>query len=420
MQWNPIPKDEFLHQLKMPELRDPLSPQQCMELAYHIAWQGLGFVYQNPLVGAVVVDKDHRFLAAAAHLKFGEEHAEVRLVQALREKNLLHHLKDATLYVTLEPCSHQGKTKPCVDLLLSLPIKKVIYGCVDPNPLVHGQGVKKLEEKGITCENPVFFQNMVRDLISHFKHFISHRRPFVGLKVACTLNAISAKNGDKRAWLTSLRARQYGHWLRQRYDAILVGAQTVIQDNPTLIVDHPFIQTPRDPLRIVFDPHGRALKFRPLKNTQLLHPSKNSQSLQTLWVCSEFFWQSPAGKKAKHEVEALGAETLGLELDPISKQITDFEKIQFDIHRFLQVLADRGLPSLLLEGGTGVWGAFLKAGAVHQTHVFLAPKIFSFEDSISWSQEYMGGDGQHLSCHDIVLTALDDTLLYEGLLSRNL
>ena len=283
MMWQKKPLDEIYHEYKEPEIGVVLSPDQCMDLAWQVAWQGLGYVGLNPLVGAVAVDKEHRFLGAACHEKIGQNHAEVNLVEKINQRNLNSSLKDATIYVTLEPCSHFGKTPPCAELLSKLPIKKVVYGCKDYNPKVNGKGVAHLLSQDISVEQ---FHDCSRldELVKHHLWFLNYKTPYIGLKAAVTFNGILARLGDRRPQISCQRSLEYGHWLRLRYDSILVGKNTVIYDNPILNIRH--VKTEKVPLRIVVDPQGQALLSRKLEEHNLIKYSPK----QTMWCCHKNVW----------------------------------------------------------------------------------------------------------------------------------
>ena len=215
----------------MPQLNTVLADTQCMDIAYQIAWQGCGAVSTNPLVGAVAVDSKQSFLKAAAHLQRGKAHAEVNLVEALKRDQLLSRLKGGCIYVTLEPCCHTGLTPPCTSLLKNLAPISVKYGCKDPNPLVAGRGISELLKADIKVSQ--IKTTGLTKLLEHFQWYLKNRRPFVGIKVATSLNGIIAKRETQEIDYRR-RARSYGHWLRLHYDSILIGANTLIQDNPSL------------------------------------------------------------------------------------------------------------------------------------------------------------------------------------------
>lgn len=386
-----IPLDELFYQYAEPALLQPLTPQQAMELACQVALKGVGTVYKNPLVGAVLVDKEHRFIAASAHLVYGEKHAEANLVDEIMNRGLLPQVQESTLYVTLEPCAHHGKTPPCVDILAQLPLKEVVFGAIDPNPLVQGKGVQALKNSGILCRQDSKFGTMGAHLLEHFAWSLNHAGPFIGLKAAITINGIAGRPGDQRVWITSERSRLFGHWLRFYYESILVGANTIMLDNPTLNIRHPKIKG-RTPLRLALDPIGKALNCRPLDQQHLL----TVEPTKTLWICEESFWRSSVGKKLNSQLEKLGTETYALKSD---WRLTDL------IHE----LANKKLASLLLEGGSQVWSSFLEASLVNKLHVFMAPKLLASDHTMHFAP--MTGE---IPLENVSLTCLGDDILVEG------
>lgn len=396
MEIRKIPLDESLWLYKEPALLEAISPEAAMELACRVALKGAGAVHRNPLVGAVFVDKEHRFLAAAAHLAYGQEHAEIKLIEKIYKQGLEQRLDQCTLYTTLEPCSHVGKTQPCVGALSKLPIKNLIYGTIDPNPLVAGRGIAFLESRGIACTHSSVFEAMGAPLLQQFRWSLYNKTPFIGLKAALSLNGMAAFSGDRRAWITSERARRYGHWLRHCYEGILVGADTVICDNPSLNARHPHLRG-QNPLKIILDPHGRALLSRPVREHRVIE----HEGVKTLWISEERFWKSRDGSNARKDLEAFGSQILSLENT-------------WNLHSLLQAFADKDLASLLLEGGTKVWASFLDAGFVNKCYFFLAPKIFN-NSAMNLSQSL----NSNLDLERLVLTQLDKDLLIEGELSHS-
>ena len=196
-------------------------------------------------------------------------------------------------------------------------------------------------------------------LTDSFISFAQHKRPFVAVKVASSLNGVFTYLGASRFWLTSERARAYGHWLRLLYDAIIVGAETVIQDNPSL--DVRYLEKGRVPLRIVIDPQARALKARSFKDCNLL----KSGASQTLWCLKESAWTA-LDTKSRGCLEGLGLMTLYLKE---SRKEDIFDEI-------LSFLFDQGIASLLVEGGAGVWASAFNSNKVNKLYLFQAPKLF--------------------------------------------
>ena len=201
--------------------------KKCISLAR----KGEGNVSPNPLVGAVVLDKYGNIAGYGYHQKYGQPHAEVNAIK-MAEKNGIN-IKGGTIFVSLEPCSHFGKTPPCADLIIEKGLKKVVTGCIDPNPKVAGNGIKKLKDAGIEVVCGVLEQQC-RNLNEIFIKNQIEKRPFIAIKTAVTADGkIAAKTGDSK-WITSEKARACVQKLRNKYDAILTGSGTVIADNPSL------------------------------------------------------------------------------------------------------------------------------------------------------------------------------------------
>lgn len=387
------PLDQSLWNYREPELLEKISSQRAMELASHVALKGGGRVHKNPLVGAVLVDKEHRFLGAAAHLAFGQEHAEINLIEKIHERKLEALLQGGILYSTLEPCFHKGKTQPCVNALEKIPIQKLVYGNIDPNPEVSGKGIAYLSSKGIRCEQSPDFQKMSAHLLEVFEWCLSSKRPFIALKAALSLNGMSSFPNTERQAITSPRALDYAHWLRRTYEAILVGSKTLILDNPRLDVRHSKLSGP-SPLRIAFDPKGKALLSRPLEEHRLIqdHPGK------TMWACYSSFWESLEGKELRTNLDRRGVQTLSLQVDR-------------PIESLLQDLEEKDCASLLVEGGPFVWGSFLNKELFNKLYLFLAPQILS-GDALNFTSFLK--DQRKIDLEKMKLSLLEKDLLLEA------
>ncbi|HXG52865.1 MAG TPA: bifunctional diaminohydroxyphosphoribosylaminopyrimidine deaminase/5-amino-6-(5-phosphoribosylamino)uracil reductase RibD [candidate division Zixibacteria bacterium] len=319
-----------------------------MERACRLAEKGAGRTSPNPMVGAVLV-KGNRVVGAGYHARAGDDHAEIVAL-----KRAGRRARGATLYINLEPCNHYGRTPPCTRALIEAGIKEVVAGMRDPNPLVAGKGFAALRRAGVIVRSGVL-EERCRELNEAFVKFITRRRPFVILKLAATLDGrIATVSGDAR-WITGARARERVHELRNRVDAVLVGAGTVAADDPRLTCR---IKGGRDPWRVILD---RDLTI-PLSARLLRqrHPEK------TIVLAGP----RPAEAK-KRALEATGARVWCC---PLSGG-----RIRWSAA--LRRLADRGIVSLLIEGGAATAASALAAGVVDKVLFFYAPKLF-------------GGDGR--------------------------
>ncbi|EAG2306595.1 bifunctional diaminohydroxyphosphoribosylaminopyrimidine deaminase/5-amino-6-(5-phosphoribosylamino)uracil reductase RibD, partial [Listeria monocytogenes] len=224
---------------------------EYMRLAIAEAKKGRYQTFTNPLVGAVIV-KEQRVIAKGAHLVYGQPHAERNAIEQCHSSE---DLINSTLYVTLEPCNHQGKQPPCTQLIIDSGIKKVVVGQLDPNPIVAGQGKRFLENQGIDVLVGIE-ETEVRRLNPHYNFYHQHQRPYVALKQAITLDGRIAHDAQTRSAITGSAVWQKVHQERGDYQGILVGSQTVLTDDPTLLTT---IETSFPPIRIVVDRRGRTL-----------------------------------------------------------------------------------------------------------------------------------------------------------------
>ena len=326
------------------------NDQYYMQLALDLAASAKGKTNPNPLVGAVVV-KDGAIVGTGLHRKAGEPHAEVHAFRMAGE-----HAKDATLYVTLEPCSHFGKTPPCADLVKESGVKRVVVAMEDPNPSVAGRGINLLREAGIEVEVGLL-EHQARRLNERFIHNMLTSRPFVISKFAMTLDGkIATYNGHSK-WITAEKARRDVHELRNEVDAILVGVGTVLKDDPALTTRLQD-RTGKNPVRIVLDRQLRT----PL-DAQILQTDK----ARTIIVTAEG-QQEHAGP-----FENAGAEMLYVPL--IDGKL--------DLHSMLDALYKLGITDVLVEGGGEVNASFLRQGLIQKFLVYVAPKVLGGRHSIT-------------------------------------
>lgn len=330
-----------------------MAEEQFMKRAIELAKQGAGWTAPNPLVGAVVV-KNGRVIGEGYHRKYGELHAERNALAACSEDPA-----GATLYVTLEPCCHYGKTPPCTEIIIEKKIAKVVIGSRDPNPKVAGKGARILREHGIevvedymreACDalNPVFF------------HYITTKTPYVVLKFAMTLDGKIATRTGASKWITGEAARNHVHQLRGRYAGILAGIGTVLADDPMLNCR---IDGAHQPLRIILDSHLRI----PMGSRLV----RSAKEYPLLIVCNESNRDREEGTSRIQKLEEAGAKVWTLP-----------EKNGHpDLNVLMQRLGEEKIDSVLIEGGGTVNEAALKAHIVHHVYAYIAPKIFGGEDA---------------------------------------
>lgn len=251
-----------------------------MRRALELAWLGAGHVSPNPLVGCVIV-ADDRIIGEGWHRKYGEAHAEVNAVEAVADKSLL---SKSTLYVTLEPCAHFGKTPPCVDLLIEVNVRRVVVCNTDPNPLVGGKGIEKLRAHGIEVTTGVLEQAGL-ELNRRFFTFMTKRRPFLIMKWAETADGYIAREDGSSRWISDWLSRQMVHKWRTEEDAILVGTRTAVHDNPQLNVRD---WTGRNPVRIFIDKslrvNARHHLFSQQQPTLCYNTLRDGAAGSTTWI----------------------------------------------------------------------------------------------------------------------------------------
>mgnify|MGYP000858717899 CR=1 FL=1 len=314
-----------------------------MKLALRLAARARGRTSPNPMVGAVVV-KDGNIVGRGFHRKAGTPHAEIL---ALKEAGA--EARGATIYVTLEPCCHYGRTGPCCEAVIQAGIARVVVAMADPNPLVAGKGLKRLEEAGISVTLGVM-EEEARRLNEVFLKYIATRLPFVVAKAAVSLDGKIATRSGQSRWITGPEARAYGHLLRDRYDAILVGIGTVLADDPALTTRLPG-GGGRDPVRVVLDSRGRTPPGAKVLN-------QSSEAPTIIAVTKDAPFERIAA------LRGAGAEVLVVGEGP-----------RVDLPALMKLLAAREITSILIEGGAGVHGSALEAGIVDKAAWFIAPKI---------------------------------------------
>lgn len=312
-----------------------------MQMALQLAEKGRGKTAPNPMVGAVIV-KNGRVIGSGFHEYCGGPHAEVNAVA-----NATESVQGATIYVTLEPCAHYGKTPPCTELLLAQKPKRVVVGCLDPNPLVAGKGLLQLEQAGIETVSGIL-EDECRYLNRVFFHYITARRPYVVLKTAMTLDGKTATATGESQWISGEQARLDVHRLRSQYTGVMTGIGTILQDDARLTCRIP---GGKNPIRIVTDSR---LRISPDANVL-----KEQQQNQTIVAAVE-----GANAAAAQRLERLGVRVLYCGCGD-----------RVDLNDLMEKLGALGVDSILLEGGATLNEAALRAGIVQEVVVYIAPKM---------------------------------------------
>lgn len=329
------------------------SDNEVMQAAINAAKLGLGHVEPNPLVGAIIVDDDLNQIAVGHHQKFGEAHAEINAIKAANQTAANQTAANSTagrqIFVTLEPCSHQGKTPPCADALIAAGFRRVVIGCQDPAKHVAGQGIAKLKGAGIEVKVGIL-QNQAEDLIAPFRKLQIQKLPWVHAKWAMTLDGRIATRTGHSQWISNEDSRRHVHELRGRMDAIITGAGTVRHDDPTLTARPPGMRTP---LRVVLCRTGTSVA----PDSQLIRTTKTAPLL----ICAQ---NSIADHEHLNRLKQLGAEVLLTESDSAAM-----------VTQVLKELGQRAMTNVMLEAGPGLLGTFFDANHIDEVSVFIAPKL---------------------------------------------
>lgn len=315
--------------------------EKYMDLALELAEKGRGYVNPNPMVGAVVV-KDGEIVGKGWHKFYGGPHAEVYALDEARAK-----AEGATIYVTLEPCSHFGKTPPCAEKIKKMKIKKCVIACLDPNPIVAGRGKKILEEAGIEVVVGVR-EKEAKELNKVFMKYITEKNPYLFLKCAITLDGKIATNERDSKWITNEKSREKVQFLRHEYMGIMVGINTLINDNPRLTAR---IENGVNPFRIVVDPHLRT----PLESNFVNMADDNKSIIVT--------------SKENEKNDKI------TELENKNVKIIYMEGFNFSVHEILKKIGELKIDSVLLEGGSYLISKAFKENRIDGGEIFIAPKI---------------------------------------------
>lgn len=371
-----------------------------MERAIQLARRGTGFTNPNPLVGAVIV-KDHRIIGEGWHARYGDLHAERNAL-----KHCIEDPAGADIYVTLEPCCHHGKQPPCTEALVESGIRRVYIGSRDPNPLVSGKGVAFLREHGIEVF-PDFLREKCDQLNPIFFRYITTKMPYTILKYAMTADGKIACAGGASRWVTGEAARNHVQQTRKRVAAICVGIGTVLADDPMLTCR---CENPSQPVRVVLD-------------TRLRIPME-SKLVQTAGEVPIIVFCHAPDKEKKAALEQKGVTVLEAELlhqTDLESLLARYENLpvlkehlhgrHISLRNCLEQLGQRGLDSILIEGGASIHAAALQEGCCDLVQVYVAPKLFG-GDGLS----PIGGMGITTPNQAVLLSAPTVTRLGQDLL----
>jgi len=361
--------------------------ENYMRLVLELALKAEGKTSPNPLVGAIVI-KSGKVVAKGYHQKAGLPHAEIIALRQAGSKSI-----GADLYVNLEPCCHHGRTPPCIDAIIKARIKRVVIGTRDPNYLINGKGIRLLRKNGIDVVTGVL-KKECEALNESFLKYIKTGRPFIILKSALTLDGkIATRTGDSK-WITGPKARDYAHQLRGRVDAVLVGAGTVIADNPRL-TSRLEKNSKRNPIRIIV----AGKKIVPTSAKVF----KNSHKERVIYAATTGL---SSGRKTK--LEKMGVEVL----------LIKHKRGRVNLSLLMDKLGKMKVTSIMIEGGAEISGSFFKEKLFDKVIYFIAPKIIGGRNSPS----PVGGEGvEHIKDFMLIknmsVDKLGDDLVIEGSLS---
>jgi len=331
-----------------------------MKQVLELAALGRGHTSPNPMVGAVVLDAYGQVVGTGWHQGPGLAHAEVVALDQAGER-----ARGGTLYVNLEPCSHHGRTPPCADRVIRSGVRRVVAAMTDPNPLVCGQGFRRLQAAGVEVTTGVL-EKEARLLNRAFVTWITQKRPYVTLKLAQSLDGKAATHAGESQWITSAEARDHAHRVRSQVDAIAVGIGTALADDPLLTARPGGALAARQPVRLVIDNHARL-----------------STSARCLFAPGGPTWVAVSRRAPAERIKAL--ETAGAQV-----WVNPGDDDRVDLVALLQYLAAQQITHLLVEGGPTLAGSFVDLGLVDEVHAYIAPLLIGGRGALP----SVGGSGR--------------------------
>ncbi len=359
---------------------------EYMRIALDLARKGNGWVSPNPMVGAILV-KDGRIIGQGYHKQYGELHAEPNAIASCTESPT-----GATLYVTLEPCSHYGQQPPCTKAIVESGITRVVIGSEDPNELVSGKGIQYLREHGVLVTEHIL-QKECDQLNEVFFHYICTKTPFVVMKYAMTMDGKIATQTGLSRWITGEVARHKVHQDRHRYSGIMVGVGTVLQDNPMLDCR---LSNSKNPIRIICDSQLRT----PLDSNVVTTALKIPTILAT--CCTD----------TKRHEPYLSAGCRILTISPKHNRV--------NLNELMKLLGAEGIDSIMLEGGGTLNWAALESGMVHKVQAYIAPKLFGGATAKTPISGLGIGNPEHaVRLKNTTITSLGEDFLIESEVEHN-
>lgn len=360
--------------------------EKLMKKCIALAKRGNGKVSPNPMVGAIIFDNDFNVISTGYHQKYGEAHAEVNAI-----KNTNINLKGKSIIVTLEPCSHHGKTPPCADLIIEKGFKKVVIGMVDPNPLVAGKGILKLQEAGIEVITGIL-EDECKSLNEVFIKNHVEKKPFITIKTATTLDGKIATSTGSSKWITGEKSRNYVQKLRNDYDAILTGSRTIIEDNPNLNCR---LKNGKNPIRIILDTN---LKTNPKSN-----PYKNDGTKIIIAI--------------KKNIEVSKIKKFPKYIEFIECNLKDSH---IGLNELINKLYEKRITSILVEAGGTLNSAFIKEELADKLIQFIAPKIIGDKNAISFVENINIKDiNKSIKLKTSKIKTFDDDIMIESYFEKS-
>jgi diaminohydroxyphosphoribosylaminopyrimidine deaminase / 5-amino-6-(5-phosphoribosylamino)uracil reductase len=376
--------------MKTPTLGETISPADAMKWALILARRGAGFVSPNPMVGCVITDREHKFVTGGWHQKLGEAHAEIDAIERFSlVRGAKENIAGCHFYVTLEPCSHEGRTGSCARALAALKPASVTYAVMDPNPMVSGQGGKILNEAGVNSicladarawpaypDKPIEAgvqidlveeaEDLIEIFLWNMRNQGADAKPFVTVKIASSLDGRVAMHTGESQWITGEQAREKGHRLRLEHDAVIVGRKTVETDDPSLNVRLEDANGHVNSV-IVVDPKGKIIDRLMDFNIAKVRPPDRILVCVQKGLVSEKTVER--GKELGFKVFEVGGSKDGV----------------VDLPELLVKVRALGVTGVYIEGGAGTIGPFLDGDLVNRIHIFMATSILDGKYATGWS-----------------------------------
>lgn len=367
----------------MNSIKKQFSEQEAMALAVQEAEKSWGFVSPNPPVGCVILDKNRCFLASGFYEHYGGIHAEISALNKIKDKKAL---ESAHLFVTLEPCAHFGQNPPCVDSLLKYPFTSLTYGREDPNPKTKNKGLKKLKSKIPQIKKSTFEQNAIRRLYEAFALNMEEQKTFFALKTASSLDGVIALNHGESQWITGKEARTYGSHLRARFDAVLIGVDTFLEDNPRLNCRKKGFEKTSNKVCLL-DPSGKSLNLISKSNLASVRPIENI-----------FVITSPSVQKKSYPFKLLSSPLINLNSPSL-----DLKNLSFQLYQ-------EKIGSVLVEGGAATLSSFLEQNSAQRLYHFISPCLLGGLKGKYWTENLSSAslnDRKKLKSKEILYFAED-------------